>query len=150
MLISGRRLGLDYGDTRIGVAMSDPSSIVVSPLVTIMNDEANDSVAQISLLAHEHDVAVVYVGLPLHLSGVEGQSAIKARQFAKELRAILHDDIEIRLIDERLSTSSALREAREAGKNLTKDNVDQWAAVAILEAALNTERLGGQLAGDAL
>ena len=150
MLISGRRLGLDYGDTRIGLSMSDAASILVSPLMTVKNDENSDALAQISAIAQEHNVAVVYIGLPLHLSGVEGQSAIKARQFASELAKKLDGGIELRLIDERLSTAAALRDARESGKHLTKEDVDQWAAVAILEGALNKERLSGELAGEAL
>jgi putative Holliday junction resolvase len=150
MLISGRRLGLDYGETRIGLSISDAASILVSPLMTVKNDENSDALAQISALVQEHNIAVVYIGLPLHLSGVEGQSAIKVRHFASELAKKLHDDIPMRLIDERLSTSSALQEARKVGKQLSKDDIDQWAAVAILEGALNRERLSGELAGEAL
>lgn len=130
--------------------MSDAASILVSPLMTIKNDENSDVLAQISALVKEHNVTVVYIGLPLHLSGIEGQSAIKVRHFASELAKELHHDIELRLIDERLSTSSALQEARESGKHLTKEDVDQWAAVAILEGALNRERLSGEFAGEAL
>ncbi|NDE53998.1 MAG: Holliday junction resolvase RuvX, partial [Actinobacteria bacterium] len=56
----------------------------------------------------------------------------------------------LRLIDERLSTTSAQRQARESGKKLNKQEIDQWAAVAILEAAIEEEKIGGELAGEAL
>ncbi|NBY51470.1 MAG: Holliday junction resolvase RuvX, partial [Actinobacteria bacterium] len=60
------------------------------------------------------------------------------------------DQVTLRLIDERLSTTSAQRQARESGKKLNKQEIDQWAAVAILEAAIEEEKIGGELAGEAL
>ena len=148
MLISGRRLALDYGDVRIGVSISDPTGIVVSPLTTIRNDgETGSAISEISRLIDENEIVVVYIGLPLHLSGIEGESSAKVRVFSGKLREKLSAKIEMRLVDERLSTAAAEREAREAGKNLTKQNVDQWAAIAILESALNKEKLSGELAG---
>ena len=148
MLISGRRLAIDYGDARIGISLSDPMCIVASPLVTIANSEdLKVALTEIARLIEENEVAVVYVGLPLHLSGMEGESAAKVRHFSSLLKAKLPSSIEMRLVDERLSTASAQRGAIEVGKQLSKENVDQWAAVSILESALHREKLSDQLAG---
>lgn len=151
MLISGRRLAIDYGDVRIGVSISDPTCIVVSPLTTIRNSgEIEKVLTQVKEIVEENAIVVVYVGLPLHLSGNEGESAAKVRYFVTQLSQTLSKDISVRLFDERLSTASAEREARERGKRLSKSDIDQWAAVSILETALNSEKASGQLAGIAL
>ena len=151
MQITGRRLGLDYGDRRIGISISDPNSIIVSPFKTVANDQDfGSAVAQIASIAEEQNVVVVYIGLPLHLSGSEGQSAAKVRDFAMQLKAKISDQVTLRLIDERLSTTAAQRQARESGKKLDKQEIDQWAAVAILEAAIEKEKISGELAGEGL
>ena len=82
----GRRLAIDYGDVRIGVAMSDLSGVVASPLETIENGESlEESQRRIAEICNEEEVSVIYIGLPLHLSGEEGSSALKAREFARGL-----------------------------------------------------------------
>lgn len=151
MLISGRRLAIDYGDVRIGMSISDPTCIVVSPLTTIINSgEIEKVLTRLTEIVEENEIVVVYVGLPLHLSGTEGESAAKVREFAQQLSRTLPPNIAVRLLDERLSTASAEREARDTGKRISRENIDQWAAVSILENALNSEKLCGQLAGIAL
>ena len=150
MLISGRRLGIDYGDARIGISISDPTVMLASPLMTIKKTEFDTHIDEVCSLVRQHDVAVIYIGLPLHLSGNEGESAIKARSFAEVLQRKVGDEVQIRLVDERLTTASAQRQARESGNRLSKENVDQWAAVAILENALHKERASGELAGAAV
>lgn len=148
MVISGRRLAIDYGDVRIGISLSDPSCIIASPFTTLSNSNVNDSViAEIVSIVSEHAVVVIYLGLPLHLSGAEGESATKVRAFAKKLKEALPESVTLRLIDERLTTTSAQRRANDSGGDLSKTNVDQWAAVAILESALAGERNRGELAG---
>lgn len=150
MLISGRRLGLDYGYARIGVSISDATAMLASPLMTIKKAELDHHVDEVCSLVRQHDVAVVYIGLPLHLSGNEGESALKARKFADVLQRKIGDHVQIRLVDERLTTTTAQRQARESGNRLSKENIDQWAAVAILENALHKERSSGELAGVAV
>lgn len=148
---SGRRLGIDYGDARIGLALSDPSGIIATPLSTIklsgfpaaFSEALNELVA----IVEEHDIAVIYVGLPLHLSGGHGESTMKVRNFVTELRTRVSLEIPIRFIDERLTTSSAQRRAREDGRSASKENIDQLAATIILESALDAEKLQGALAG---
>lgn len=150
MLPSGRRLAIDYGDVRIGLAISDSTALVSSPMRTIKNSvESQAAVIQeiVSIVQYE-EVSVIYIGLPIHLSGGEGTSTEKVRHFAQVLRSHIETHIEMRLVDERLSTKSAISQARSIGKKLTRDDVDQMAAVAILEFALHWERSSGRLAGD--
>ena len=150
MLPSGRRLAIDYGDIRIGLAISDTTALVASPLRTIQNSvdnvvALNQEIASIVL---DDAISVVYIGLPIHLSGGEGTSTEKVRHFAQELRSYIGSHIEMRLVDERLSTKSAVSHAKSIGKKLTREDVDQMAAVAILEFALQWESSSGRLAGD--
>ena len=150
MLPSGRRLAIDFGDVRIGLAVSDSTALVASPLRTIKNSvdnvvAVNEEIATIVL---DEAISVVYIGLPMHLSGGEGTSAEKVRHFAQELRSYMGSHVETRLVDERLSTKSAISQANSIGKRLTREDVDQMAAVAILEFALQWESSSGRLAGD--
>ena len=150
MLPSGRRLAIDYGDVRIGLATSDITALVASPLRTIKNSVDNSAVViqEVASIVQDEAISVVYIGLPIHLSGGEGTSTEKVRDFAQELRSHIASHIETRLVDERLSTKSAINQARSMGKKLTRDDVDQMAAVAILEFALHWESSSGRLAGD--
>ena len=144
---SGRRLGIDYGDVRIGLALSDPSGIIATPLSTITLTGPSEGLGEIAAIVQEYDIAVIYVGLPLHLSGVHGESSMKIRGLVGELSARIGPGIPIRLVDERLSTSSAQRQARDDGRKVSKENIDQLAATIILENALHAEKLQGELAG---
>jgi putative Holliday junction resolvase len=150
VLPSGRRLAIDYGDARIGLAISDITALVASPLRTIKNSVDNSAVViqEVASIVQDEAISVVYIGLPIHLSGGEGTSTEKVRDFAQELRSHIASHIETRLVDERLSTKSAKNQARSMGKKLTRDDVDQMAAVAILEFALHWESSSGRLAGD--
>ena len=150
MLPSGRRLAIDYGDVRIGLATSDTTALVASPLRTIKNSGDNSAAVrqEVASIIQDEAISVVYIGLPIHLSGGEGTSTEKVRDFAQELRSHIASHIETRLVDERLSTKSAKNQARSMGKKLTRDDVDQMAAVAILEFALHWESSSGRLAGD--
>jgi putative Holliday junction resolvase len=150
VLPSGRRLAIDYGDVRIGLAISDITALVASPLRTIKNSVDNSAVViqEVASIVQDEAISVVYIGLPIHLSGGEGTSTEKVRDFAQELRSHIASHIETRLVDERLSTKSAINQARSMGKKLTRDDVDQMAAVAILEFALHWESSSGRLAGD--
>ena len=150
MLPSGRRLAIDYGDVRIGLAISDITALVASPLRTIKNSGDNSAavIQEVASIIQDEAISVVYIGLPIHLSGGEGTSTEKVRDFAQELRSHIASHIETRLVDERLSTKSAINQARSMGKKITRDDVDQMAAVAILEFALHWESSSGRLAGD--
>ena len=135
----GRRIAFDYGDVRIGVAVSDPDSILSSPLTTLKTTDKTLS-SQISDIITEIEPVAIYVGRPSMLSGHDGTATEKANEFVSLLQAITQ--IPIELIDERMSTISAARNLRDAGRNAkeSKDAIDMAAAVAILEFAIEIEK----------
>lgn len=135
----GRRIAFDYGDVRIGVAVSDGDGILATPVMTLETRKL-DLWDQIFDLLAEYEPIEVYVGRPVHLAGHASESTTKAELFAGALRDKF--DLVVTMIDERLSTVSAQRQLREAGRS-TRDSrsaIDQAAAVGILELALNTEK----------
>ena len=135
----GRRIAFDYGDVRIGVAVSDPDSILSSPLTTLKATDKNLS-SQISQIITEIEPVTIYVGRPALLSGSDGSATDKALEFAALLATITQVPVE--MIDERMSTMSAARNLREAGRSAkeSKDAIDMAAAVAILEFAIDLEK----------
>jgi putative Holliday junction resolvase len=139
MMQRGRRIAFDYGDVRIGVATSDADSIICSPLTTLKSSDKSllKSIAEIFL---EIQPIQIFVGRPALLSGKDGVATDKAVAFADVLRGIT--EIEVIMIDERLSTVSAARNLREAGKSTkdSKDSIDMAAAVGILEFAIDLEK----------
>ena len=139
MMQRGRRIAFDYGDVRIGVAVSDPDSILSSPLTTLKATDKNLS-SQISQIITEIEPITIYVGRPALLSGNDGAATDKALEFAALLATITQVPVE--MIDERMSTISAARNLREAGRSAkeSKDAIDMAAAVAILEFAIDIEK----------
>jgi putative Holliday junction resolvase len=139
MMQRGRRIAFDYGDVRIGVATSDADSIICSPLITLKAND-NSLLKSISEILLEIEPVQIFVGKPALLSGKEGVAADKAVHFADLLRGIT--DVEIIMIDERLSTVTAARNLRESGRNAkeSKDSIDMAAAIGILEFAIDLEK----------
>ena len=135
----GRRIAFDYGDVRIGVAASDADSIICSPLATLKSSDKSllKSITQILL---DIQPIQIFVGRPALLSGKDGAATDKAVAFADSLRGIT--DVEVMMVDERLSTVSAARNLRESGRNAkdSKDSIDMAAAVGILEFAIDLEK----------
>lgn len=135
----GRRIAFDYGDVRIGVAVSDPDSILCSPLTTL---RATDKTLgrQLSEILSEIEPVAIYVGRPVLLSGKDGVATEKALSFVEVLRTITLVPIE--LIDERMSTISAARNLRDVGRTAkeSKNAIDMAAAVSILEFAIEIEK----------
>lgn len=137
----GVRLGIDVGSVRVGVAVSDPSGLLATPLETVPRAS---SVERLVALTAEHEPVEVLVGLPLSLSGREGPAAGLVRAYADQLAARL-SPVPVRLVDERLSTVSATRGLRESGVRGRRQRavVDQAAAVVLLQAEL--DRLRGTM-----
>ena len=135
----GRRIAFDYGDVRIGVAVSDPDSILSSPLTTLRSDSKSLS-KEILALFEEIEPVQIFVGKPALLSGNSGAASEKAEDFAQSLTALT--DVEIVMVDERMSTVSASRKLREAGKNArdSKSSIDMAAAVAILDFGIEIQK----------
>jgi putative Holliday junction resolvase len=135
----GRRIAFDYGDVRIGVAICDPDGFIATPLEVLQSKDPNLFI-KINELVQEYEPVKFYVGEPKQLSGVKSVAAEKALNFAARLSAKF--DIEISMVDERLSTVSASRQLRDAGvdaKN-AKALIDSAAAVAILEQGLALDK----------
>jgi putative holliday junction resolvase len=149
VLPSGRRLAIDYGDVRIGIALSDATGLIATPYKTLINgpDRFLSAIEEIFQIVMAEDIRVIYIGWPLHLSGAEGISSEKVRAFAKSLEKRLPTSIPIRALDERFSTKSVHDEARLSGKKVSRANIDQLAAAAILEFALGAEKVREDLAG---
>lgn len=143
----GVRLGVDVGSVRIGVARTDPCAVLAVPVATVARGEAD--VTRIAELAVTHDAVEIVVGLPLGLSGRAGTAAQTARAFAGEL-ARAASPIPVRLVDERMSTVSATRDLRAAGRSArgSRQVVDQAAAVVIVQYAVDRERATGVAPGN--
>lgn len=147
----GVRLGIDPGDARIGVARSDPSGFLATPVETVRRGKGD--LARIAAILAEEDsgspVLEVVMGLPRSLSGREGPAAAKVREFAAALARRVAP-VPVRLVDERMTTVSAEAMLRDQGRKGGKRRavVDQAAAVLILQHALDTERTTGTAPGE--
>jgi len=139
MMQRGRRIAFDYGDVRIGVAVSDADSILSSPLTTLKSSD-KALLKSISTIFEEIEPVQIFVGKPALLSGADGSASEKAVAFAKQLAELTQ--VEIVMIDERMSTVSAARNLREAGKNAkdSKSSIDMAAAVAILDFGIELQK----------
>ena len=140
------RLGVDVGSVRVGLATSAPDGLIATPVDTLSRPT---SLARIVREVGERCAAVVYVGLPVHLSGAEGAASGAARNYAGLLAAAVAP-VSVRLVDERMSTVSAHRALHESGRpgRSHRQVVDQAAAVVILQSALEAERSTGLRAGE--
>jgi putative Holliday junction resolvase len=144
---SGVRLAIDPGSVRIGVARSDPSGVLATPL-TVVRRGKGDLDALASLAAAEEAMEIV-VGLPRSLSGREGPAASAAKQFAADL-ATRVAPLPVRLVDERFTTATAHEALRTSGHDsrARRQAVDSAAAAVLLEAALESERRTGLAPGE--
>ena len=133
----GRRIGIDFGDVRIGVAVCDLEAILVSPLKTLENDQTRMSELQ-SIFA-EIEPIYLAIGNPIHLSGDESKKSRSVQEFVASLRQIYQG--KIFLIDERFSTKNSIAQLHELGKGVkeAKSIIDQMAAVQILNQAILLE-----------
>ena len=137
------------GDARIGVAKSDPSGLIATPVETVRRGAGD--LARIAAITTEAQAIEVVVGLPRSLSGGEGPAAARVREFARAIAEAV-TPVPVRLCDDRLSTVTAESVLRERGKKGQKRRavVDQAAAVVILQNALDTERSAGAAPGETL
>ena len=135
----GRRLAFDFGDVRIGVAVCDPDGILATPLEFL---STKDPALKSSILAlySEYEPAKIYVGLPLNLSGEESEATKKAIAFSDLLTQLV--SCPVKLVDERLTTSSASASLSQAGVNAKdqRKRIDSQSAVIILESGLAQDR----------
>lgn len=134
----GPALGVDLGDARIGIAVTDASGLAARPLEPLERIGPRRDPRRVAELAREHGVATVVVGLPLEMSGEDGERAVAARRFVARLRGHLRG-VRVELQDERLTTVSAERAMIEAdvSRDRRRQQVDGIAAAIIVRAWLD-------------
>ena len=135
-----RALGLDVGEKRIGVALSDSLGIMASALSVVEEKSEDDAIKRILALAREHDVECIVIGLPRSLDGSMGPQALKVDAFADTLAG--RTDIAVVTWDERFTTAEAERVLVEAGtkRDKRKRHRDSVAAALILQGYLDSEK----------
>ncbi|MBA3021303.1 Holliday junction resolvase RuvX [Propionicimonas sp.] len=143
----GVRLALDWGKARIGVAASDRDALLAFPVETIAAGPG--AITRVVALVAEYEPIELILGLPRNLAGEDGPAAVAMLAVADELAAVL-PELPLRLVDERMTTAAASRQLSGVGRNTRKQRsvIDQAAAVALLETALQQERNTGRPAGE--
>lgn len=145
----GRRLAIDVGDARIGVASCDPDGILATPVETVPGRDVPAAQRRLKQLVDEYEPIEIVVGLPRSLNGGEGPAAVKVRAFTQDLARMVAP-ISVRLVDERMTTVTASQGLRASGVKSKKGRsvIDQAAAVIILQQALESERASGKAPGE--
>ena len=128
----GRLLGIDHGDKRIGLALSDPIPLIASPLKTIVVSNQTEAIRAISSIIEEFDITIVVIGLPIGMKGNSTAQTEHVIKFAEELKKT---EIEVVFQDERLTSHSAKKSYQEDGVNLKgkKELIDETAAAILLQ-----------------
>jgi len=136
-----RSLGLDVGDKRIGVALSDPDGILASPLTIINCQNEQTDIAAIVDIIQQNQVGKIIVGLPLSMNGSMSKQAEKVQAFTEELRGCT--DIPVEYRDERLSTVSAKRLMQTVKRVNRETRHDAVAAALVLQGYLDEASFRG-------
>ena len=148
---SGRRLAIDVGKVRIGIAASDFHAILASGLETVARDaDLEPSLKRIVELVNEVEPIEIYVGLPVSMSGNHSASTEDAIDFARQLNTLV--SAEVRFIDERMTTVTAANALKLSGRDSKSGRkiIDQIAATVILEQAMGQEKSTGAKPGRAI
>lgn len=134
-----RKLGIDYGDARVGIALTDPLNITAQGLETIQRNGSDKIILRrLDEILAEYEVDTIVVGMPLNLKGEKTVRAEKTEQFIHKLKC-KYNKIKIETIDERLTTVAAHKTMNflDVNKNKKKNIVDTISAVYILETYIN-------------
>ena len=134
----GRRLGIDFGLARIGVAICDSDGLIATPLTTLKNDKKIFS--ELAEIIQSQNIVGIFVGKPKQLSGVEGATVELVAAFSERLMESF--GLPITYVDERLTSNAAEKLLKSAGKKSKESRglIDQLAAVAILELGIQIEK----------
>ncbi len=145
-MTSRARLGIDVGTVRIGVAVCPGNTQLAMPVETVSRGDGD--LARIAAIALERGAEIIFVGDPITLAGKVEQAAKAAREFASELADHV-PELEVRMVDERLTTAESARSLAAAGRDTrnARKVIDQAAAVSILQNAVDTEAITGERAG---
>jgi putative holliday junction resolvase len=143
---SGVRVACDVGSVRIGLARSDALGMLAVPLDAVRAGDT--ALAAVCAVLDEWEAVDVYVGLPLHLSGAEGDASASARRWARSLAE--RTSVPVRLIDERLSTVQAQRGLHASGRSTRQSRsvIDSASAVIVLQSVLDQEQRTGTPPGE--
>jgi putative Holliday junction resolvase len=137
-----RAIGIDHGDARIGVAISDELGMLAHPLETIHLKES-DPLPRIRQIVDANKIGMIILGLPRNMDGTYGPAAEKVRAFADQLKAAV--PCPVKLWDERMTTKAAQRSLHAAGRKVkqSRDVIDQAAAQLILQGWLDSQAMLG-------
>jgi putative Holliday junction resolvase len=138
-----RALGIDHGEARIGLAVSDELGMLAHPLETIHLKDVADPVQRIAKIVVRDKIGQIVLGLPRNMNGTYGPAAEKVRAFAEQLRAAV--PCGVKLWDERLTSVAAQRSLHEVGRNVkqSREVIDQVAAQMILQGWLDAQAMLG-------
>ena len=134
-----RKLGIDYGDARTGIAITDQLNITVQGLETIKNNGSDKVILKrLDELLEQYEIDTIIVGKPINKNGTESERTIKTEQFIHKLKC-KYNKMKIETVDERLTTVAAQRTMNflDVNKNKKKNIVDTISAVYILETYIN-------------
>jgi len=130
-------LGIDWGERRIGLAVSDPGGVIATPVGTVVSAGRKKDIAAIRTVVEARGVDEIVVGLPVHMDGRRGEAAEAATRFARALAQSLALPVET--LDERWTTAEAdraLREGGPSGRRKRKESIDSMAATILLRTYL--------------
>jgi putative Holliday junction resolvase len=135
-----RALGIDLGEARIGIAISDDLGMMAHPLETITVKEVADPLARVAEIAQRDSIGTIILGMPRNMDGSYGAAAEKTRAFAEKLRERI-PNCPIKFWDERLTSVAAQKALHQAGRNVKKSRpvIDQVAAQMILQGWLDSQ-----------
>ena len=137
-----RKLGIDYGDARTGIAITDQLNITVQGLETIKNNGSDKVILKrLDELLEQYEIDTIVVGKPINMNGTESERTIKTEQFIHKLKC-KYNKMKIETVDERLTTVAAQRTMNflDVNKNKKKNIVDTISAVYILETYINKKK----------
>jgi len=135
---NNRVLGIDYGDRRVGVAISDELQLTAQPLTLINRQNDTDLISEIEKITVAHDVEKIIVGLPVSLDGTYSSQTKKTQKFISRMRK--SSDLPIEKWEERLSTLEAGKILTGVSKNKKKESIDIISAQLILQGYLDKNR----------
>jgi putative Holliday junction resolvase len=142
--MNSRYLAIDYGEKRVGLALSDPTRTIAQSLETIVYQSRKNLIAILKEIISQQNVKKIILGLPLTMKGSDSEKTIDVRKFGAELENQI--DIPLVFFDERLTSIQAQQIIRQFGKKPSKHRakIDQIAAGILLQTYLGQEKLSGR------
>jgi putative Holliday junction resolvase len=143
MGLPGRVMAIDWGEARIGLALSDETRTLATPHATLHEKDKGRQVARVVALIAELEVSEVIVGLPLHMDGTDTTSTRPATKYAEKLAGLVK--VPVSLVDERLTSIAAEERLAEAGRRpgrADKGRLDSAAAAVLLQGWLDARKTG--------